>query len=238
MVVKCLPCISVKFTQNSLVGTSLVAQRIKRLPTMRETWIWSLGRQDPLEKEMATHSSILAWRIPWMEEPSRLQSAGSQRVRHDWVTSLTHLCKVQISGQGINRLPSIFTWTFHTYLWKIKTSKEKKNPALREGDFSLIFQAKEKGGVTITYEKTITKVRAFLKRNLPVSSLKLTPRKLAPKVALPKSSCWETAPGEDVRFLLPENTRITRFPNSAFFHSMLLLLFVWKLVWRRQLGPK
>ena len=111
-------------------------------------------------------------------------------------------------------------------LVKNQNKQRKKNPALREGDFSLIFQAKEKGGVTITYEKTITKVRAFLKRNLPVSSLKLTPRKLAPKVALPKSSCWETAPGEDVGFLLPENTRITRFPNSAFFHSMLLLLFV------------
>ena len=55
----------------------------KRLPTMRETQIQSLGREDPLEKEMATHSSILAWKIPWTEEPGRLQSMGSQRVRHD-----------------------------------------------------------------------------------------------------------------------------------------------------------
>ena len=62
---------------------SLVAQRLKRLPPMRETWVRSLGREDPLEKEMATHSSILAWRIPWMEEPGRLQSTGSQRVGHD-----------------------------------------------------------------------------------------------------------------------------------------------------------
>ena len=52
--------------------SSLVAQMVKRLPTMRETWLQSLGREDPLEKEMATHSSILAWRIPGMEEPSRL----------------------------------------------------------------------------------------------------------------------------------------------------------------------
>ena len=51
---------------------------------------WSLGQEDPLEKEMATHSSTLAWRIPWREEPGRLQSMGSQRVGHDWVTSLTH----------------------------------------------------------------------------------------------------------------------------------------------------
>ena len=62
---------------------SLVARRVKCLPTMRETQVRSLGREDPLEKEMATHSSILAWKIPWMEEPGRLQSTGSQRVRHD-----------------------------------------------------------------------------------------------------------------------------------------------------------
>ena len=62
---------------------SLVAQTVKRLPTMRETWVRSLGREDPLEKEMATHSSILAWKIPWTEEPGRLQSMGSQRVGHD-----------------------------------------------------------------------------------------------------------------------------------------------------------
>ena len=60
--------------------TSLVAQRLKRLPAMRETWVLSLGREDPLEKGMATHSGILAWRIPWTEEPSGLQSMGSQRV--------------------------------------------------------------------------------------------------------------------------------------------------------------
>ena len=61
-------------------GTSLVAQTVKRLPTMRETQVQSLGREDPLEKEMAAHSSTLAWKIPWMEEPDRLQSMGSQRV--------------------------------------------------------------------------------------------------------------------------------------------------------------
>ena len=62
---------------------SLVVQRLKRLPAMRETWVLSLGREDPLEKEMATHSSILAWRILWMEEPGRPQSMGLQRVGHD-----------------------------------------------------------------------------------------------------------------------------------------------------------
>ena len=62
---------------------SLVAQRLKRLPPIRETRVRSLSWEDPLEKEMATHSSILAWRIPWTEKPSRLQSTGSQRVGHD-----------------------------------------------------------------------------------------------------------------------------------------------------------
>ena len=56
---------------------------VKRLPTMQETWVRSLGREDPLEKEMATHSSSLAWKIPWMEKRDRLQSMGLQRVRHD-----------------------------------------------------------------------------------------------------------------------------------------------------------
>ena len=65
------------------LSLSFVAQRLKRLPAMRETWVRSLGWKDPLEKEMATHSSILAWRIPWTEEPGGLQSTGSQRVGHD-----------------------------------------------------------------------------------------------------------------------------------------------------------
>ena len=65
------------------MSTSLVAQTVKRLPTMWETQVQSLGLGDLLEKEMVTHSSILAWKITWMEEPGRLQSTGSQRVGHD-----------------------------------------------------------------------------------------------------------------------------------------------------------
>ena len=60
-----------------------MAQRLTRLPTMQETCVRSLGLEDPLEQEIATHSSILAWRIPWTEEPGGLQSMGSQRVGHD-----------------------------------------------------------------------------------------------------------------------------------------------------------
>ena len=60
-----------------------MAQRLKRLPAMQETWVRSLGQEVPLEKAMAPHSSILAWKIPWTEEPGRLQAMGSQRVGHD-----------------------------------------------------------------------------------------------------------------------------------------------------------
>ena len=62
---------------------SLVAQVVKNPPAMQETWVQSLGREDPLEKEMTTHSSILAWRIPWIEKPGGLQPMGLRRVGHD-----------------------------------------------------------------------------------------------------------------------------------------------------------
>ena len=86
-----------------LMIASLVAQRLKRLPPMWETQVWSLGQEDPLEKEMASHPSILAWRIPWMEEPGRLQSMGSQRVGHDWATS-PHFTSLMIASCIINSL--------------------------------------------------------------------------------------------------------------------------------------
>ena len=66
-----------------------MAQRLKRLPGIQETWVRSLGWEDPLEEEMATYTSIIAWRIPWREEPGRLQSMGLQRVGHGGVTSLS-----------------------------------------------------------------------------------------------------------------------------------------------------
>ena len=66
-----------------LLGVSLVGQLVKNPPAMQETWVESLSWEDPLQKGIATHSSILAWKIPWTEEPGSLQSVGSQRVRHD-----------------------------------------------------------------------------------------------------------------------------------------------------------
>ena len=81
------------------VFRSPVAQRLKRLPVMQETWVRSLGREDPLEKEMATHSSILARRIPWMEEPGGLQSTGLRLVGHDLANSLPSLRKPILNFQ-------------------------------------------------------------------------------------------------------------------------------------------
>ena len=77
---------NIKLTMCKLSWASLVAQMIKNLPAMLETWVQSLGWEDPLEKGTATNSSILAWRVPWTENSGELQSMGSQRVRHDWTT--------------------------------------------------------------------------------------------------------------------------------------------------------
>ena len=75
-----------QLSNEHIAYASLVAQTVKRLPAMQETQVRSLGQEDPLEKEMATHSSILAWEMPWTEEPGRLPSKGSQRVGHKLAT--------------------------------------------------------------------------------------------------------------------------------------------------------
>ena len=110
----------------------LLAQRFKCLPAMRETRVWSLGWEAPLEKEMATHSSILAWRIRWREEPSRLQSMGSQRVGQDWATSLSFRLHHRIANQIINTLTEIKTgyiWLFNyipdTYFYFYRTTTNR-----------------------------------------------------------------------------------------------------------------
>ena len=114
----------------NILRASLVAQRLKCLPTMQETWVRSLGWEDPLEKEMAIHSSILAWRIPWTEEPGGLQSTGSQRVGHYWATSLhfnilicpgilmENLMTSQKLTKGLNELANMLI-TFMVCIWKI-----------------------------------------------------------------------------------------------------------------------
>ena len=96
--------------QTLLYWTSLVAQTVKCPPAIWEMGVWSLGQEDHLEKEMATHSSTLAWKIPWMEEAGKLPSTGSQRVRHNWVTSLywTIIAWWTLCGQSNTRK---FWWT-------------------------------------------------------------------------------------------------------------------------------
>ena len=80
---------------------SLVTQWVKNLPAMQETQVQSLGREDPLEKGMATHSRILAWKIPWTEEPGGLHSMGLQRVRHNWATNTSgHLLESRGRGRS------------------------------------------------------------------------------------------------------------------------------------------
>ena len=86
---------------------SLVAQRVKNLPPMQETWVWSPGQEDPLEEEMATHSSILAWEIPWTEEPGGLQSMELQRVGRDWTMTNTFTFFAWLGfPQGLVALPT------------------------------------------------------------------------------------------------------------------------------------
>ena len=98
-----------------VLWASLVAQTVKGLPAMRETWVQFLGREDPLEKEMAIPSSTLAWKIPWTEEPGRLQSMGSQRVGHDWATSLIHYPLVTMYYAEHQALGS-YLWTKQTII--------------------------------------------------------------------------------------------------------------------------
>ena len=99
-----------------------MAQTVKKLPVMQETWVWSLDWEDPLEKGMATHSSILAWRIPWTEEPGRIQLIGSQRVGHDWVTfSSSHVWMWELDYKE-NWAPK--NWCF----WTVMLEKTLESP--------------------------------------------------------------------------------------------------------------
>ena len=100
-------CISLVILQDSLV-----AQTVRNLPAMQVTWVQFPGQEDPLEKGMATHSSILAWRIPWTEKPGGLHSMGSQRVRHDYAANTTtqFFCKVYLWGLKVLRYSAVVVW--------------------------------------------------------------------------------------------------------------------------------
>ena len=90
----------------------LMTQQVKNLPAIQEIWVQSLGREDPLEKEMATHSSILVWKIPWTEEPGGLWSMGSQRVGHSWAHVLVHGDLESVLQLPVSGTPSFALWCF------------------------------------------------------------------------------------------------------------------------------
>ena len=113
-----LPTLFVTYTNTN--QASLLAQMVKNLPAVQETGVWSLGQEDSLQKGMATHSSILAWRIPWTEEPGRLQSMGSHRVKDDWATNtltLNHATRASawsvLSSNGYMSVSHVFLKTLH-----------------------------------------------------------------------------------------------------------------------------
>ena len=102
---------------------SLLAQMVNILSATQETWTWILGWEDTLEEEMATHSSILAWRIPWTEEPGGLQSMRLQRVRHDWDTNTHMLVERSLTYKHLHLIFSNFlagdVSFFENYRWEI-----------------------------------------------------------------------------------------------------------------------
>ena len=101
---------------------SLVAQLVKNLLAVRETWVRSLGWEGPLEEGMATHSSILAWRIPWTEEPGGLQSMGSHRIRHNWVIKRTHTHTHTHTHTRL-LLAKIVGWFEHQQRWYLQCAE-------------------------------------------------------------------------------------------------------------------
>ena len=103
---------------------------VKNPPVMQETWVRSLGQEDPLEKEMAIHSSILTWRLPWTEKPGGLQSTGSQRVGHDWVTNTAHL-ELSLIYLGFRKLVKHLSFS-HPWWSELQPNSQKRKKK-REG---------------------------------------------------------------------------------------------------------
>ena len=109
-----------------------MAHMVKKLPAVWETWVWSLGWEDPLEEGLAAHSNILAWRISWMEEPGRLQSMASQRVGHDWPQKQQHTYMWGfLAAQMVKSLPAMQ----ETWVWSLGW----ENPWRRAWQPTLVF---------------------------------------------------------------------------------------------------
>ena len=106
-------CFKLYYSPVSCLQASLVGQLVKNLPEVQETQVWSLGWEDHLEKEMATHSTILAWKISETEEPGGLQSMGSQRVRHDWATNTHFMSTFILFMSACFSIPTLFILLFN-----------------------------------------------------------------------------------------------------------------------------
>ena len=119
------------------------APMVKNTLAMQETWVWSLGQEDSLEEEMVPHSSILAWDIPWTEEPGGLQSMGSQRVRHDLVTK-----QQQIIFHFLNLNSDLFSWTKSKALWSITAAYTNEGVAASQ----------RRSSVSSTTKSTLSKI--------------------------------------------------------------------------------
>ena len=130
--------------ENVQAWASLVAQSIKHLPAMQEMWVRFLGWKDPLEKEMATHSSILGWRIPWTEEPRKLQSMGLQRVGHHLVTKPPPEERVAVR-------------------WESASPKHQYSPAVVFNNHGILTQAVLVLPLTATFTKLYVLFLCFLK---------------------------------------------------------------------------
>ena len=143
-----------------------MAQMVRNLPAMQDTQVWFLGQEDPLEKGMATYSSILAWRIPWAEEPGQLQSMGLQRVGHNWVTN-THILhphnvtcffpnvqnKKYLSSVVLSRVAFLLQYWFSKvyYSWRLFIGRDLKRHSLRLCHCFLKFQC---GDTSEIFHKT------------------------------------------------------------------------------------
>ena len=123
------------------LSDSLITQLIKSLPAMWETHIQSLGWEDPLEKEIAIHSSILAWKIPWMEEPGRPQSTGPKRVGHAWVTSThKHIQGLSVFSGSVNPLNELMVLCYSfqlAVLYADKSTQELLKELAGQGSVSV-----------------------------------------------------------------------------------------------------
>ena len=116
---------------------------VKNTLVMQETWVWSLGQEDSLEEEMVPHSSILAWDIPWTEEPGGLQSMGSQRAGHDLVTK-----QQEIIFHFLNLNSDLFSWTKSKALWSITAAYTNEGVAASQ----------RRSSVSSTTKSTLSKI--------------------------------------------------------------------------------